>query len=107
MLEQWKPVPSFEDVYEVSNYGNVRSVERTYRSFSISRTLISPISTHSSRLDNLLAKQRVKVYCVETGTTYDSIKAVRDTLSVCDSAIYRSMKTGTPCRKGYTFIRVN
>lgn len=63
--------------------------------------------TPSNRMDNLLATQKVKVYCVENGITYDSIKAVRDDLSVCDSAIYRSMRLGEPCRKGFTFIRVS
>lgn len=28
MVEVWKPVPSFENIYEVSNYGNVRSLDR-------------------------------------------------------------------------------
>ena len=63
--------------------------------------------TPSNRMDNLLATQKVKVYCVENGITYASIKAVRDDLSVCDSAIYRSMRLGEPCRKGFTFIRVS
>jgi len=30
MNEIYKPVPNYEGIYEVSNYGNVRSCERTY-----------------------------------------------------------------------------
>ena len=29
MSEQWKPVPGYEGMYEVSDYGNVRSLDRT------------------------------------------------------------------------------
>lgn len=32
MNEEWKPVPNFEGLYEVSNLGRVRSVERKVRS---------------------------------------------------------------------------
>ena len=31
MKEEWKPVPGYEDRYEVSNFGNVRSKERIIR----------------------------------------------------------------------------
>ena len=63
--------------------------------------------TPQSRMDRLLTDHRVKIYCVETGITYDSIKAVRDNLPVRDYAIYHSIETGRPCRKGFTFIRVS
>lgn len=29
MIEQWKPIKGFEGLYEVSNYGSVRSIDRT------------------------------------------------------------------------------
>ena len=35
MAENWKPVPGFEDTYEVSDVGNVRSIDRV-------RSVISP-----------------------------------------------------------------
>ena len=28
MTEVWKPVPEFEEFYEISNFGNVRSLDR-------------------------------------------------------------------------------
>lgn len=30
--EIWKPIPEFEGLYEVSNYGRVRSIDRTVKS---------------------------------------------------------------------------
>jgi len=33
--ERWLPIENYEDYYEVSNYGNVRSLERTYVNVNI------------------------------------------------------------------------
>ena len=62
--EVWKPVIGYEDIYEVSNMGRVKSCERTVRSKhnsvrGVSERILKPCKTTYGYLEVRLYKNRV------------------------------------------------
>lgn len=47
-METWKPIPGWEDSYEVSDQGNVRSIERKARNRNGHRTVKARLLKQSS-----------------------------------------------------------
>ncbi|MCX8963225.1 hypothetical protein EHW64_19440 [Erwinia psidii] len=71
MPEIWKPIPGFEDRYEVSNQGHVRSIPRLVRAVSkagneyfrrVPGVVLSPGSCRGYLIVNIPPKGSVKVH---------------------------------------------
>ena len=59
MIEVWKDIPQFEGLYQVSNMGNVRSVERVVP-FGSQQRIIKPSNLRFFKKSN--GYQSVKIY---------------------------------------------
>lgn len=50
MQEIWKPIIGYENLYEISNLGNVRSLDRTVKCHSKTRLVKGKFNTKLSKL---------------------------------------------------------
>ena len=65
MEEVWKPIKGYEGLYEVSNYGRVRSLDRY-------------VNSASSKTGYQLAKGRILKQCINTETGYSVIQIYKN-----------------------------
>jgi hypothetical protein len=68
MQEQWKPIKNYEGLYEVSNLGRIKSLERTYigkggKTYPIHEKILKPANHKEGYCFVYLCKDTKKQFC--------------------------------------------
>lgn len=111
--ETWKPIPGYEDAYEVSDRGRVRSVDRTLsdgRSFK-GRLLKQKTTSHGYREVNLSLANYQRTWSVHTlvllafvGPRPDSHEACHWNDRPADNRL-ENLRWGTSSENSYDYVR--